>query len=80
MAPHTVAAEDGGSDAGQQEPDRAYLERSGSEAASSGTLLAAAVGRTEQYVKEQSGNARSFSLDSPKSRAPRIQVLRKAAG
>ena len=38
-----------------------------------------AVARTEQYVREQLGDARSFSLDSPKSRAPRIAALRKAA-
>jgi Winged helix DNA-binding domain len=39
-----------------------------------------AVSRTEQYVREQLGDARSFSLDSPKSRAPRIAALRKATG
>jgi hypothetical protein len=32
----------------------------------------------EQYVREQLGDARSFSLDSPKSRIPRIEALRKA--
>ena len=37
-----------------------------------------AVARTEQYVREQLGDARSFSLDSPKSRVPRIAALRKA--
>jgi len=37
-----------------------------------------AVARTEHYVREQLGDARSFSLDSPKSRAPRIEALRKA--
>jgi winged helix DNA-binding protein len=37
-----------------------------------------AVARAEQYVREQLGDARSFSLDSPKSRAPRIEALRKA--
>ena len=42
-------------------------------------MLEAAVRETEEYVREQLGDARSFSLDSPKSRAPRIQVLRKAA-
>jgi hypothetical protein len=41
--------------------------------------LDAAVARTEQYVREQLGDARSFSLDSPKSRAPRVAALRKAA-
>lgn len=39
-----------------------------------------AVARTEVYVREELGDARSFSLDSPKSRAPRIEALRKAAG
>ncbi len=39
-----------------------------------------AVARTEQYVRDQLGDARSFSLDSPKSRAPRVAALRKAAG
>ena len=38
-----------------------------------------AVGRTEEYVREQLGDARSFSLDSPKSRATRVEALRKAA-
>lgn len=37
--------------------------------------LLAAVARTEQYVRDQLGDARSFSLDSPKSRAPRIKAL-----
>ena len=35
-----------------------------------------AVRRTEGYVRDQLGDARSFSLDSPKSRAPRIDALR----
>jgi hypothetical protein len=37
------------------------------------------VARTENFVRHQLGDARSFSLDSPKSRAPRIAALRKAA-
>jgi hypothetical protein len=41
--------------------------------------LQQAVTRTENFVKEQLGDARSFSLDSPKSRAPRIAALRKSA-
>ena len=40
--------------------------------------LVAAVQRTEAFVREQLGDARSFSLDSPKSRAPRIAALRAA--
>lgn len=45
-----------------------------------GKTLSDTVARTEQYVREHLGDARSFSLDSPKSRAPRIEALRKAAG
>lgn len=41
--------------------------------------LEKAVARTEEYVRDQLGDARSFSLDSPKSRAPKIAALRKAA-
>ena len=40
--------------------------------------LEKAVRRTEEYVRTQLGDARSFSLDSPKSRVPRIQALRKS--
>ncbi len=39
--------------------------------------LDAEVKKTEAYVREQLGDARSFSLDSPKSRAPKIEALRK---
>lgn len=42
--------------------------------------LETTVQRTEEYVRTQLGDARSFSLDSPKSRIPRIDALRKAAG
>jgi hypothetical protein len=42
--------------------------------------LEQAVEQTAQYVRDQLGDARSFSLDSPKSRAPRVAALRKAAG
>ena len=38
-----------------------------------------AVATTETFVREQLGDARSFSLDSPKSRVERIAELRKAA-
>jgi hypothetical protein len=41
--------------------------------------LVAAVARAEDYVASQLGDARSFSLDSPKSRMPRVEALRKAA-
>jgi hypothetical protein len=40
--------------------------------------LEKAVHCTEDYVRTQLGDARSFSLDSPKSRVPRIQALRKS--
>lgn len=35
-----------------------------------------AVATTEAYVRDQLGDARSFSLDSPRSRAPRVRALR----
>ena len=38
--------------------------------------LNAAIAATEKYIREGLGDARSFSLDSPKSRAPRIAALR----
>jgi hypothetical protein len=38
-----------------------------------------AVARTESYIQSDLGDARSFSLDSPKSRQPRIEALRKMA-
>jgi hypothetical protein len=41
--------------------------------------LKKAVSRMEEFVRMQLGDARSFSLDSPKSRAPRVEALRKAA-
>lgn len=41
--------------------------------------LERAVARTEEFVRTELGDARSFSLDSAKSRAPLIEALRKAA-
>jgi len=38
--------------------------------------LKKAVAETEEFVRAQLGDARSFSLDSPKSRTPRIAALR----
>ena len=38
--------------------------------------LEAAVRRLEEFVRADLGDARAFSLDSPKSRLPRIQALR----
>jgi hypothetical protein len=35
------------------------------------------VSRTESFIRDQLGDARSFSLDSPTSRAPRIDAIRK---
>lgn len=40
--------------------------------------LVNAVAETEQFVRSELGDARSFSLDSPKSRTPRVEALRKA--
>lgn len=45
--------------------------------ATSAALLAE-VARTEAYVRDQLGDARSFSLDSPESRRPRIAAIRQA--
>lgn len=39
--------------------------------------LDAAIEETQSFVRDQLGDARAFSLDSPKSRAPRIESLRK---
>ncbi|MBM3267555.1 MAG: winged helix DNA-binding domain-containing protein [Candidatus Sericytochromatia bacterium] len=39
-----------------------------------------AIARTEAFVRDDLGDARAFSLDSPKSRAPRVEALRKASG
>ena len=39
-----------------------------------------AVRRTEEFIRTDLGDARSFSLDSPKARAPRIAALRALAG
>jgi hypothetical protein len=43
-----------------------------------GKALREAVSRTEAYIREQLGDARSFSLDSPRSRVPRINAIRAA--
>jgi hypothetical protein len=40
--------------------------------------MEAAVKEIQEYVRTQLGDARSFSLDSPKSRAPRVAALRAA--
>jgi hypothetical protein len=42
--------------------------------------LMSKIGQTESYIADQLGDARSFSLDSPKSRAPRIAALDAARG
>jgi len=41
--------------------------------------LEAAVSETEAFVRDELGDARSFSLDSPESRASRIAAIRRAA-
>jgi hypothetical protein len=41
--------------------------------------LAAAVEETQAFVRDQLGDARSFSLDSPKSRVARVESLRALA-
>jgi hypothetical protein len=42
-------------------------------------VLKEAVLNMEEYVRTQLGDVRSFSLDSPKSRAPRIEAMRSQA-
>jgi hypothetical protein len=42
------------------------------------SALRTAVAETEAYIRQQLGDARSMSLDSPKSRAPRLAALRAA--
>jgi hypothetical protein len=42
------------------------------------SALEEALARTESFVREELGDARGFSLDSPKSRAPRITAMRAA--
>jgi len=42
--------------------------------------LKTGVARMEAFVRQQLGDARAFSLDSPQSRAPKIAALHKAAG
>jgi len=46
--------------------------------AESDRTLHEVVSRTESFIRDQLGDARSFSLDSPKSRVPRIDAIRKA--
>jgi hypothetical protein len=41
--------------------------------------LNAAVEETEAFVRDQLGDARSFSLDSPKSRKPKLEAMRRLA-
>jgi hypothetical protein len=41
--------------------------------------LEKAVREMETFVREDLGDARSFALDTPKSRAPRIEKLRALA-
>jgi hypothetical protein len=40
------------------------------------SLLKKAVANTEEYIRTELGDARTFSLDSPSSRVPRIEALR----
>jgi hypothetical protein len=40
--------------------------------------LGEAIEKTEAFIRNELGDARSFSLDSPKSRAPRLAALRSA--
>jgi hypothetical protein len=39
--------------------------------------LVAAVSATESFIRDELGDARSFSLDSPKSRIPAVEALKR---
>jgi hypothetical protein len=41
--------------------------------------IESAVKAMQTFIREDLGDARGFSLDSPKSRVPRIEALRKAS-
>lgn len=45
---------------------------------SAGKETALEAGRTEEFIRTQLGDARTFSLDSPRHRRPRIEALRRA--
>lgn len=62
----------------QYDPDRQRIVWWSFEPPEDEAALLAAVAHTEAYVRDQLGDARSFSLDSPKSRAPRLAALRSA--
>lgn len=42
-------------------------------------VIAQEIERTQIFIREELGDARSFSLDSPESRKPRIELLRQLA-
>ena len=44
------------------------------------SLLKAAADKVGDFIREQLGDMRSFSLDSPESRKPRLELLRSLAG
>jgi hypothetical protein len=64
----------------QYDMNERHIVRWSFEPAEDDDVLRAAVARTEAYVRDQLGDARGFSLDSPKVRVPRIEALRAAAG
>lgn len=43
------------------------------------SMLTAAVTEMESFIRDHLGDAKSFSLDSPKSRAPRIALIKQLA-
>jgi hypothetical protein len=55
-----------------------WAHRQGLDGAFVGKSAAEVLQRAGWARSERLGDARSFSLDSPKSRAPRIEALRKA--
>ena len=62
--------------AGRNEPGQAAHGSGGQRHDREG--VGVAIAKTEAFVREQLGDVRSFSLDSPASRKPKIEALRAA--
>jgi hypothetical protein len=63
----------------QYDPDAADVVWWAFQPPSDPDALAQAVARTGAFIRDELGDARSFSMDTPKSRAPRLAALRAAA-
>lgn len=65
---------------GLWEWDAARDEPAGCSFQSAGDAVRAALARVADFVRADLGDVRAFSLDSPESRAPRIEALRRFGG